>query len=141
MQLHKLLPLLLDNHAAAIVLTDAQLDAPGPHILYVNQAFEKMTGYSRKEVTGKSPRLLQRGDASKMKLLNFREALKAGQSARMILTNYRKNGEEYLCDVNVWPITDTAGRITNYLAVEREVPRQRGRPNLKTRHEEWWHKT
>jgi len=45
----------LEKSTDAITITDAQLDAPGPQILYVNRAFETMTGYAREDVLGATP--------------------------------------------------------------------------------------
>lgn len=50
---------LLEHLHEAFIVTDVEIDPPGPRILYVNAAFTRMTGYSREELAGQSPRLLQ----------------------------------------------------------------------------------
>ena len=49
----------IEAAAESILITTAELDAPGPSIVYVNPAFERITGWSRAEVVGQSPRILQ----------------------------------------------------------------------------------
>lgn len=51
--------LMLESMTESILITTADLEAPGPYIIYVNPAFELMTGWSREEVLGKNPRILQ----------------------------------------------------------------------------------
>lgn len=65
----------------AILITEAEpLDSPGPRILYVNDAFTRMTGYSPEEVIGRSPRILQGPKTDKKELKRLSEALRKWES-------------------------------------------------------------
>ncbi|HEY0527162.1 MAG TPA: PAS domain-containing protein [Stellaceae bacterium] len=89
----------VDDLGIAIVITDGDLAAPGPKILFANSAFTGMTGYSLTEVLGRSPRLLQGSATDRRATRRFASALRSGRSATMRVVNYRKSGEPYLCEV------------------------------------------
>ncbi|KQP95427.1 histidine kinase [Methylobacterium sp. Leaf119] len=114
----------------AIVLTDIDLERPGPTILYANPAFARMSGYAAQEVLGNSPRLLQGSGTSREATRMVARALRAEGRFRGVLQNYRKSGEAYLCEIDVRAILDRAGRPEVFIAFEREVVRRRGRPSL-----------
>lgn len=73
----KLLESVITNTKDSVLITEAEpFDEPGPRIIYVNEAFTKMTGYSAEEVIGKSPRMLQGPNSNKEELSNLGKALK-----------------------------------------------------------------
>ncbi|WP_342154619.1 PAS domain S-box protein [Methylorubrum sp. SB2] len=112
----------------AVVLTDTDLERPGPTILYANPAFERMSGYSAEEVCGNSPRMLQ-GPATNRQLTRLvARRLRAERRFHGVLENYRKSGEGYLCEVDVRPIFGRDEEPIGFLAFEREVVRRIGRP-------------
>ena len=111
----------------AVVLTDGDLRPPGPRIILVNSAFERMTGYTAAEVTGRSPRMLQGARTSLASRVSIRQALRAGAPHTSTLVNYRKNGEAYHCEIQLFPIHDPSGQMINVVAMEREVPVRPGR--------------
>ena len=80
-----------------VIITEAgPFSAPGPRIVFVNEAFERRTGYSREEVLGRTPRLLQGPAPSARELDRIRAAMEQWQPARVDLINYKKNGEAVL---------------------------------------------
>lgn len=111
----------------AVVLTDAALDQPGPIIRYANPAFCALTGYDRGELVGSSPRRLQGKATNALTLRALSRALRAGERFHGYLANYRKSGEEYLCEIDARPIAGPDG-AAYFIAFEREVRRRRGRP-------------
>lgn len=110
-----------------VVVTDAQLDGGGPHILYVNPAFELMTGFAAADVLGSSPRMLQGARTSALARLQLRHALQRGNGHRTTLVNYRCSGEAYKCVIEITPLRDASGVIQMFMAIEREEPVRRGR--------------
>lgn len=88
----ELLALIVDNISESVIVTNAQIDAPGPHIVYVNAAFEEMTGFSAAEVLGTSPRILQGPDTNREHLDEVRSALQARRRISAQTTNHRKDG-------------------------------------------------
>jgi PAS domain S-box-containing protein len=127
MSLKDLLTVLTADSERAVVLTSGDLQAPGPTILYVNAAFERMTGYDRSELVGRSPRMLQGEKTSLAARRTLSRALRRGERARVVLINYRKSGEAYRCEVEVFPVFDAAGALTHAVALEREAPPAPGR--------------
>ena len=93
-------------------------------ILYVNPAFERVTGYSSAEVLGQNPRLLQSGVQTPEFYRRFWETLSSGQSWRGRQVNRKKDGSHYTEDGTVSPARDASGAITSYVAVMRDVSRE-----------------
>ena len=112
----------------AVVVTDGGLAPPGPIVLYVNPAFERMTGYAAQDMIGRSPRILQGSGTSLAARKALARSLRALQPHETTLINYRKCGEAYRCHIKVYPVCDDAGRLINAIAIEREVKRGPGRP-------------
>ena len=80
-----------------VIITEAgPFNAPGPRIVFVNEAFERRTGYSPEEVLGRTPRLLQGQGTQRSELDRIRAAMEQWQPARVDLINYKKNGEAVL---------------------------------------------
>ncbi len=102
-----------------IVITD-----PEANILYVNPAFERMTGYSRAEVLGRNPRLLQSGAHDGAFYRGLWQTLQEGKTWRGRFTNRRKDGELMLQDSRISPIPDLAGGTLGFVAVSRDVTRE-----------------
>lgn len=105
----------------AIILTEATDLTDGPYIMYVNDAFTEITGYSKEEVIGKSPRMLQGDLTSRKTLDDIRKALESGRAFRGELINYNKSGEAYWLDITIVPLKDASGKITHYAAIERDI--------------------
>jgi PAS domain S-box-containing protein len=111
--------LVLESIGESIILTKDDLDPPGPTIVYVNRAFEKMTGYSAAEALGRSPRFLQGPRTDRPTLQRLRETLGRGEVFRGTAINYRKNGEEFINGWYIVPATLDGER--HFLAVQRDL--------------------
>lgn len=120
-----------------VVITEAEaIDGPDhPRLIYVNAAFERITGYSRDEVIGDTPRILQGPDTDRKALDEIRTALMSRSSVRTELINYTKAGEPFWLEIDIVPLTDQGGRHTHFVAVERDIT-DRKRAEEKIRAEE-----
>jgi len=104
-----------------IVVTKADsIDSPGPEIVYVNDAFVRVSGYSREEAIGKTPRILQTNNTDKNAKKKIREALKKKQAVRTTINNYSKSGQEYWLDINILPLKNKEGTVTHFVAIQRD---------------------
>lgn len=121
-QLHLVETALARQNDIVMVTDAATLDEPhGPRIVYVNDAFERITGYSRKEAIGQTPRLLQGPETDRATLDLIRDALTHQRPVRSELLNYSKAGTTYWVELDITPIFDDEHNCTHFVAVERDV--------------------
>jgi len=105
-----------------VIITDNRpVDAGGPRIRYVNNAFSDLTGYTAGEVIGKSPNMLQGEGTSDETKSTIRAALKKEEPVREIILNYGKSGTPYWLDINIIPLRNPQGIVTHFAAIERDV--------------------
>ncbi|MCB0593075.1 MAG: PAS domain-containing protein [Lewinellaceae bacterium] len=97
----------------AVILTDAQRK-----ILWVNDDFTEITGYTLTEVIGKKPSLLQGPKTEKDAINRIRRSLENEVAFMEEITNYRKNGEPYICRLVIHPVFNRDQQLTNYIAFE-----------------------
>ena len=114
----------IDSAQEAVVITDAQLAFPGPHIVFANPAVEKLSGYSQEELIGLSPRIFQGPSTNREALSRLREELPLGIPFQGITTNCRKDGTPYVVDWNIAPVRDRKGKIAHYVSVQRDITQQ-----------------
>jgi PAS domain S-box-containing protein len=121
-----LLKTCISNLNEIVVITEASpVDEPGPRIVFVNEAFERVTGYASAEALGRSPRFLQGKKTDPQTLDAIRHALEQRQAIRRQLVNYRKDGTEFWMDIELVPIFDTTGKCTHFVAIERDATAER----------------
>jgi len=106
--------------AEAIIMTDTD-----GAIRYANPAFERLTGWTLAEVVGKNPRILNSGRQSRELYVDLWATLLRGETWRGSLINRRKNGETYTAEAVISPVRDAAGRVVNYVGLQRDVTRER----------------
>ena len=106
-----------------IITTDP---ASGAKIVYVNPAFERVTGYSRQEALGRNCSFLQGKDRNQPELEKIRLALREGKECNALLRNYRKDGTLYWNDLHLTPVRDQgSGAVTQFVGVQHDVTQTR----------------
>jgi PAS domain S-box-containing protein len=101
-------------------------NSPGPMIAYVNPAFEAFTGFSRDEVMGKSPRMLQGPLTGRDALEKIAEALHHWKPVKVELVNYKKNGELFWAELQLTPVqADGSDRFTHWIGVQRDITQRK----------------
>ncbi len=102
-----------------VVITDATL--PDMPIVYCNQAFERITGYSRNEVVGHNCRFLQQDDRNQEARHAIRDAVKEGRECETLIRNYRKDGEMFWNNLTISPVRDKSGTLTHFVGLTDDV--------------------
>ena len=110
----------LEKVQEGVALADAQR-----HLTYVNEAFEKLTGYSRAELIGKTCSMLQGPKTDGQTIQDIRDCLSALQPFSGELLNYRKDGSTFWNAVSITPILDTDGRPIEFFGVQHDVTAER----------------
>jgi PAS domain S-box-containing protein len=118
----RLLQSVVVNTNDSVIITEAEpIDPPGPRILYVNQAFTNMTGYTLEEVLAKTPRILQGPKTDRTVIDRIRAAMSRWESATVEVINYRKDGSEFWVEFSVVPVADKQGYYTHWISVQRDI--------------------
>lgn len=90
-------------------------------IIYANEAFLRMTGYSMPELLGHNCRIMQNNDRDQTDISELHAALQSNRDAHAILRNYRKDGSLFWSEIYISPIHDQQGKITHYVGVQNDV--------------------
>ncbi|MEH1912802.1 bifunctional diguanylate cyclase/phosphodiesterase [Nostoc sp.] len=102
-----------------IILTDPnQADNP---IIYVNRAFESITGYCASEVIGRNCRFLQGNDPEQVALQELRSAIQEQRECHVVLRNYRKDNVPFWHELYLAPVFDNSGSLTNFIGIQTDI--------------------
>jgi len=102
-----------------VTIADARLD--DMPLIFVNKAFEEMTGYPASEVIGSNCRFLQGDSRQEEKRKLMRESIEERRNCKVLLRNYRKNGEPFVNELHLSPILDDNGQLSHYVGVQHDV--------------------
>ncbi len=105
--------------ANGIVISDPNL--PDNPIVYVNPAFERMTGYAADEVVGRNCRFLQGEDRDQPGIGELRAAIREGRSCEVVMRNYRKDGSLFFNELSVSPVFGDDGGISRFVGIQDDV--------------------
>lgn len=121
---------ILDSCVNGVTLADPdQEDMP---LVYVNKAFETITGYTLAETVGKNCRFLQGNEHDQTGVNRLREAIRNKESVEVTLRNYRKNGELFYNHLLISPLFDSNGNLLYFLGVQYDVtPKIRAEEEIK----------
>ncbi len=111
------LKVLLENSYDSIIITDCTEDTL---IIYVNQAFSRLTGYESSEVIGKTPKILQGSATDRHVIANLTDSLKNDSSFEGEAINYRKDGTPFIMNWRVLPLK-IDNQTKAWIAIQREV--------------------
>jgi PAS domain S-box-containing protein len=115
----------LEQTRSATCITTADLDLPGPEIVYVNPAYCRMIGRPSEEVIGRTPRIMQGPLTSRAVLDRLRADLTAGRPFAGETVNYRGDGQPYFISWRIDPVVDEDGEVRHYVATQDDVTRLR----------------
>lgn len=107
--------------AASTGITIADARQPDMPLIFVNPAFEQITGYAATDVLGKNCRFLQGADTDQAALAQIRTALATGQACRVTLKNYRHDGSPFWIDLALAPVRDEADTLTHFIGIQADI--------------------
>jgi len=93
-------------------------------LIYVNAAFERLTGYSRDEILYQDCRFLQADDRDQLGRARIRKALAEGRPCREVLRNYRKDGSAFWNELSITPVRFDVEQRTYFIGIQKDVSRQ-----------------
>ena len=110
---------------APIGITVADATEPDMPLVYVNAAFERITGYPPEYAVGRNCRFMQ-GEATREEpVAEMRAAIEAGEATSVEIRNYRRDGELFWNEVTIAPLRDDCGEVTHYVGFQRDVTRRK----------------
>ena len=110
----------VEQSADLVIITDRD-----GVIEYVNPAFEVLTGYSREETIGQTPRMLKSEEQTPEIYKELWQTILSGTVFRGILANRKKNGEIFLAEKTITPLRDAEGKITHFISNDRDITERR----------------
>ena len=115
----------LNATSSGVIITEAApLDAPGPKIVYANQATYSMTGYDQRAMLGNTPRMLQGAETDLAELALVRQALEMGAPVSVEVKNYRRDGIPFWVALDITPVRDRS-KLTHFIAIQTDITARR----------------
>ncbi|MBV4489908.1 PAS domain S-box protein [Pseudomonas oryzicola] len=118
----QLLQSMVDASNDGIVVAEQEGD--DTILIYVNAAFERLTGYSRDEILYQDCRFLQADDRDQLGRARIRKALAEGRPCREVLRNYRKDGSTFWNELSITPVRHDVEQRTYFIGIQKDVSRQ-----------------
>jgi len=112
---------IFEQSYSPMVITTPFLEDDHPKIIYVNDAFTKMSGYTKEEILGQTPRILQGEKTDKEVLKRLKECLKNEAYFEGKTINYTKNKEEYWVEWNISPVYDENKNLIAFISIQKDV--------------------
>ncbi len=119
----KLLQRMIDASNDGIVVAEQEGD-DDTILIYVNPAFERLTGYAANDILYRDCRFLQgepRDDSARARI---RDAIRSGQPCREVLLNYRKDGTPFWNELSITPVFNEADQLKYFIGIQKDVSRQ-----------------
>ncbi len=114
----------IDSSICGVTIADARL--PDMPLIFINEAFETLTGYKSSEVLGKNCRFLQ-GDLKEQSDLEvLRESIQKKVSCKVLLKNFKKNGRPFWNELILSPVIDENNEVTHFIGIQNDVTEREG---------------
>jgi PAS domain S-box-containing protein len=112
----------VDTFNDIVMVTESDpFEEPGPRILFVNPAFERVTGYKREEVLGRSPRFMRGPATPDGEIVRIEEALRERKPVRAELLNYRKDGSSFWIEIEANTTKSPSTGVEYFVFIERDI--------------------
>ncbi|MGY3212745.1 PAS domain S-box protein [Mucilaginibacter sp. HD30] len=117
----KLLESVITNTTDAVMITSVGDDDQLPTVIYVNNSFTKLTGYTSDEINLGGIALLHGPETDALLIERLIKAMKDGESCAIEAVFYKKDGQPYWASLAIAPVADAGGQVKNYIAIERDI--------------------
>jgi PAS domain S-box-containing protein len=118
----RLLMKALDSAHDGVMITEVEpIGARGPHVVYVNEGFTRMNGYGSAELLGQSLQTLQQTGQVDQTLAFLLGTTLPVQPGRTVSLHYDRDGVPMWVEIDLMPVTDEAGAITNWISIQRDI--------------------
>ncbi len=115
----QLLSSAVNDTVTGIVISDFTL--PDMPLIYVNPAFEELTGYTSEDILGKNCRFLQGPETDQKEIDKIRAAIKHEESCTVTLLNYKKDGTPFWSELSISPVKDSNNKLTHFIGIQKDV--------------------
>ncbi|MCX2485392.1 PAS domain S-box protein [Pedobacter sp. MR2016-24] len=124
-QWSRLLESVVINATDAVQICTGNTEGSGQSIIYVNEAFTKMSGYTKHELIGASPRISQGPETDINEIRKLKSAIENKVPCEIEVINYTKQGKEYWVSQSSAPIADSNGLVTHWISIQRDITQNR----------------
>lgn len=114
-----LLELTIDSSSSAVMLIDPTIE--GNPIVYISRGFEKLTGFLRDEVLGRSLSFLEESDTDQDGLSKLQQAILEGKECQVVVRNFHKTGSLFWNEINLSPVRNLDGKVIYFICVHNDV--------------------
>ena len=113
----------LSSTAEGVTISDCSL--PNNPIIYANEGFERITGYSISDVVGRNCRFLQGAETDPETIEEIRRGIRENRETTVEILNYRKDGTPFWNRLSIDPVRDSKGRVTNFIGIQVDITQRR----------------
>lgn len=122
----RLLDTVIKNANDIVVIMEAEPVAyPGPKVVYVNDAFERITGYTKSDVVGRAINILHGFETDEDSKAMVQTALENQQPIAVEQINYRKTGERFWMSMHISPVLDDKGNLSHWISIQRDITKEK----------------
>jgi len=122
----RLLDTVIKNANDIVVITEAApFTYPGPKVVYVNDSFERITGYAKGDILGRPNNLLHGFETDDDSKIIIQNALENQLPIEVEQVNYRKNGERFWMSLHISPVKDERGVTTHWVSIQRDITKDK----------------
>ena len=127
-----ILEAVLDNAKIGIMITEAEpKELSDQRILYINDEICTLTGYSKDELIGKNPRILQGAETNEITKKIMADSLKKWEPVQVDILNYKKNGAQFWNNISITPVATKKDSYTHFISIQKDVSKEKAAAALK----------
>ncbi len=120
---------IIDSSFDGVIIAESKADKSMPDIIYANETYTKIIGYSEAELIGKQPSIMAGPETSLNELIRIGECLQHEITGEFELINYKKSGEKFWSHFTITPIFDEHHKCTHWVSTTRDISEEKKQKN------------